>query len=120
MFIFVLILTFHLGIDVLYRDQPEAGVVANIEMSTGFEKHFSRMKPRENPKVSMSTSSLDRIIRDVGHHHPSNRHREGLGDKKKPAKTNGTSRDRTSDLANFSRTLSQLSYRPIWDKIQAL
>ncbi|KAJ9486859.1 hypothetical protein VN97_g6486 [Penicillium thymicola] len=31
-------------------------------------------------------------------------------------KTNGTSRDRTSDLANFSRTLSQLSYRPTWDE----
>ena len=32
---------------------------------------------------------------------------------KKTIKNNGTSRDRTSDLANFNRTLSQLSYRPI-------
>ena len=31
----------------------------------------------------------------------------------KTIKNNGTSRDRTSDLANFNRTLSQLSYRPI-------
>ncbi|KOS46975.1 hypothetical protein ACN38_g2075 [Penicillium nordicum] len=31
-------------------------------------------------------------------------------------KSNGTSRDRTSDLANFNRTLSQLSYRPTWDE----
>ena len=30
---------------------------------------------------------------------------------------NGTSRDRTSDLANFNRTLSQLSYRPTWDDV---
>ena len=29
------------------------------------------------------------------------------------SKKDGTSRDRTSDLANFNRTLSQLSYRPI-------
>jgi hypothetical protein len=35
----------------------------------------------------------------------------------KSAKTNGTSRDRTSDLANFNRTLSQLSYRPTWDDV---
>ena len=35
---------------------------------------------------------------------------------KKLQKSNGTSRDRTSDLANFNRTLSQLSYRPTWDE----
>ena len=37
------------------------------------------------------------------------------GEGGKNTKNNGTSRDRTSDLANFNRTLSQLSYRPIWD-----
>ena len=42
---------------------------------------------------------------------------DSSGEQKRNAKSNGTSRDRTSDLANFNRTLSQLSYRPIWDDV---